>query len=181
MTFLEFSAAKAPFFTKFKMRHCGVSEVERIALEIYQKDIHSPTHQHNNGGKRSPDSILYALAREDGHKDHSIGWKGAIFKVGDDCRQDVLALQLMQLMKNVCDTANIDVTLFPYHVVATNPGCGVIECVPDSKSRDQLGRQTDFGATNSSGRHQCITRDFRALRVLRHEVRRGKQRSIPDR
>lgn len=28
-------------------------------------------------------------------------------------------------------------------MVATGPGCGVIECVPDSKSRDQLGKQTD--------------------------------------
>jgi phosphatidylinositol 4-kinase len=35
--------------------------------------------------------------------------------------------------------------LFPYRVVATAPGCGVIECVPNAKSRDQLGRQTDIG------------------------------------
>jgi phosphatidylinositol 4-kinase len=57
----------------------------------------------------------------------------------------MLALQLMQLMKNICDSIELDVVLFPYRVVATNPGWGVIECVPDSKSRDQLGRQTDFG------------------------------------
>lgn len=57
----------------------------------------------------------------------------------------MLALQFMKLMKNVCDTFDIDVKFFPYRVVATSPGCGVIECVPDSKSRDQLGRQTDFG------------------------------------
>ena len=28
-------------------------------------------------------------------------------------------------------------------MVATEPGCGVIECVPNAKSRDQLGRATD--------------------------------------
>ena len=35
----------------------------------------------------------------------------------------------------------LDLYLFPYKVVATKSGCGVIECVPDAKSRDQLGRR----------------------------------------
>lgn len=48
-------------------------------------------------------------------------------------------------MKNIFDAIGLDVRLFPYRVVATSPGCGIIECVPNSKSRDQLGRQTDFG------------------------------------
>jgi phosphatidylinositol kinase/protein kinase (PI-3 family) len=51
----------------------------------------------------------------------------------------------MQLINKICSTANLDIQLFPYKVVSINPGCGVIECVPDSKSRDQLGRQTDYG------------------------------------
>uniref|UniRef100_A0A183CM36 1-phosphatidylinositol 4-kinase n=1 Tax=Globodera pallida TaxID=36090 RepID=A0A183CM36_GLOPA len=85
--------------------------------------------------------------------------------VGDDVRQDVLALQLMQLIKNICSTVSLDIQLFPYRVVAINPGCGVIECVPDSKSRDQLGRQTDYdlfeyfmtkyGEENSKGFQQA--------------------------
>ncbi|KIH57605.1 phosphoinositide 3-kinase family, accessory domain protein [Ancylostoma duodenale] len=69
----------------------------------------------------------------------------ALAEVGDDVRQDMLALQLMQLMKNVWAGLGLPVCVFPYRVVATSPGCGVIECVPNSKSRDQLGRQTDFG------------------------------------
>lgn len=66
-------------------------------------------------------------------------------QVGDGVRQDMLALQLMSLMRNIFNSVDLDIRLFPYRVVATGPGCGIIECVPNSKSRDQLGRQTDFG------------------------------------
>ena len=37
----------------------------------------------------------------------------------------------------------MDVYLKPYRVVATAPGSGVIEVVPDSKTRDELGKKTD--------------------------------------
>ena len=67
-----------------------------------------------------------------------------IFKVGDDVRQDMLALQIMQIMKNVFEKEGLALFLFPYRVIATNPGCGVIECVPNSNSRDAIGRQTDI-------------------------------------
>ncbi|ORZ34525.1 kinase-like domain-containing protein [Catenaria anguillulae PL171] len=68
-------------------------------------------------------------------------WQSAIFKVGDDCRQDVLALQLIALFKSVFASAHLDLYLFPYRVVATAPGCGVIEVIPNSTSRDMIGRE----------------------------------------
>ncbi|RXK35906.1 phosphatidylinositol 4-kinase [Tremella mesenterica] len=67
-------------------------------------------------------------------------WQSAIFKVGDDCRQDVLALQVIAMFKNVFDSVGLSLYLFPYRVTATAPGCGVIDVVPNATSRDEMGR-----------------------------------------
>uniref|UniRef100_A0A158P6J4 1-phosphatidylinositol 4-kinase n=1 Tax=Angiostrongylus cantonensis TaxID=6313 RepID=A0A158P6J4_ANGCA len=109
------SAAKAPFLARFKVRRCGVQELERIGLEVKKRKTA-----------------------------HSLVGHVLCFAKCDDVRQDMLALQLMQLMRNIWGNLGLPVCVFPYRVVATSPGCGVIECVPNSKSRDQLGRQTDF-------------------------------------
>lgn len=135
-----FSAAKAPFLACFRMKFCGVERVEELALKYYAREVEAE--------ERRQEPPKLNLLPTDAHGfvkfDSSITRKGAIFKVGDDCRQDVLALQLMRLMKNICDTVNVDVDFFPYRVVATSPGCGVIECVPNAKSRNEIGHQTAF-------------------------------------
>ncbi|KAM7348854.1 phosphatidylinositol 4-kinase III alpha isoform 1-T1 [Cochliomyia hominivorax] len=112
------SAAKAPYLARFRVYRCGIKELESRATNP-QEDAKLST------GVES--------------------WQAAIFKVGDDVRQDMLALQVITIFKNIFQQVGLDLFLFPYRVVATAPGCGVIECVPNAKSRDQLGRQTDSG------------------------------------
>lgn len=72
-------------------------------------------------------------------------WQSAIFKVGDDCRQDVLALQLISVFRTIWLNAGLDLFVFPYRVTATAPGCGVIDVLPNSTSRDMLGREAVNG------------------------------------
>jgi phosphatidylinositol 4-kinase len=110
------SAAKAPYLTEFKVAKVGVEKLERIC-----------TGQEEFNEQETPTFM-----------------QKAIFKAGDDCRQgnhrlknrvikfllDMLALQIIQLFQNAFNQVGLDVYLFPYKVVATSPGYGIIECIP---------------------------------------------------
>ncbi|CAG5117790.1 unnamed protein product [Candidula unifasciata] len=127
------SAAKAPFLARFKVRHCGISGLEQLAASDLDNNP-SSNNQQQSPSQEDQESV----------DERKVYWQACIFKVGDDVRQDMLALQVIEMFKNIFQQAGLKLYLAPYRVVATAPGCGVIECVPNSKSRDQIGRQTDI-------------------------------------
>ncbi|KAG8958845.1 phosphatidylinositol-4- kinase, partial [Tulasnella sp. 425] len=110
------SHAKAPFMATFKVRK-------------QKKEVVS-----------DPDKVLDDSG-EAGIRvtDYDV-WQAAMFKVGDDCRQDLLALQIIAMLKNIFSGLGLMLYLFPYRVTATAPGCGVIDVVPNATSRDEMGR-----------------------------------------
>ncbi|KAJ8463246.1 hypothetical protein ONZ51_g10373 [Trametes cubensis] len=110
------SHAKAPFMATFKVRK------ERVVIRTNSDSVIDPEGQ----GKEEIEQ--YDI------------WQQAIFKVGDDCRQDVLALQIIAMFKNIFTSVGLTLYLFPYRVTATAPGCGVIDVVPNATSRDEMGR-----------------------------------------
>ncbi|CAF4139791.1 unnamed protein product [Rotaria sp. Silwood2] len=111
------SAAKAPYRATFRVQTVGIEQVERCADPGYEF-MHDFSNQYP---------------------------QMAIFKVGDDVRQDILALQLMRLFHNIFEQEGLELYLYTYRVIATSPGCGVIECVPNSRSREDIGRNTEAG------------------------------------
>ncbi|KAF8623467.1 hypothetical protein AX15_006251 [Amanita polypyramis BW_CC] len=110
------SHAKAPFMATFKVRK------QRVVINA------------------DPDSLLNGLGEGHESRQEYDVWQQAIFKVGDDCRQDVLALQIIAMFKNIFTSIGLTLYVFPYRVTATGPGTGVIDVVPNSTSRDEMGR-----------------------------------------
>ncbi|CAH1431466.1 unnamed protein product [Lactuca virosa] len=96
--------------------------------------------------------------------------QACILKVGDDCRQDVLALRVISLLKDIFEAVGLDLYLFPYGVLPTDPERRIIEVVQKTWSRSQMGETTDgdlykifqqdFGAVGSpsfeAARHNFI-------------------------
>jgi len=117
------SHAKAPFMATFRIKK-------------------------NKGGLEETDNMLEETNRTRGvvPQENTVeAWQSAIFKVGDDCRQDVLALQMIAAFRGIFHNVGLDVFVFPYRVTATAPGCGVIDVLPNSISRDMLGREAVNG------------------------------------
>ncbi|KAK2750110.1 phosphatidylinositol-4- kinase [Myotisia sp. PD_48] len=138
------SHAKAPYMATFRIRKTrkieengngtangddtGISEASNDN-EIHHQ-VESPT---DHQALVVPNANTYEV------------WQSAIFKVGDDCRQDVLALQMIAAFRGIFSSVGLDVFVYPYRVVATAPGCGVIDVLPNSISRDMLGREAVNG------------------------------------
>lgn len=117
------SHAKAPYMATFRIQKTiGSMEQADNLLQDANK----------NGGTDSEQNTVEV-------------WQSAIFKVGDDCRQDVLALQMISAFRGIFNNVGLDVYVFPYRVTATAPGCGVIDVLPSSISRDMVGREAVNG------------------------------------
>ena len=114
------SAAKAPFLARFRVKQCGVRELETLGLKD-NPEILSGTHSSNSIAAARPGVNM----PNNGPSMSSQHWQACIFKVGDDVRQDMLALQIIALFRNVVQQVGMDIYLAPYRVVATSPGVSI--------------------------------------------------------
>ncbi|XP_073278003.1 phosphatidylinositol 4-kinase alpha 1-like isoform X3 [Primulina huaijiensis] len=137
-------------------RRAGIRrELEKIQVE--GNDLYLPTAPNKlvssiqvdsgiplQSAAKVPIMITFNVVDRDGNC-KGVKPQACIFKVGDDCRQDVLALQVISLLKDIFEAVGLDLYLFPYGVLPTDPERGIIEVVPNTRSRSQMGETTDGG------------------------------------
>uniref|UniRef100_A0A1D1Y4R9 1-phosphatidylinositol 4-kinase n=1 Tax=Anthurium amnicola TaxID=1678845 RepID=A0A1D1Y4R9_9ARAE len=137
-------------------RRAGIKrELEKI--EVEGEDLYLPTATSKivrsirldsgiplQSAAKVPIMITFNVTDRDGDP-NDIKPQACIFKVGDDCRQDVLALQVISLLRDIFEAVGLNLYLFPYGVLPTGPERGIIEVVPNTRSRNQMGELTDGG------------------------------------
>ncbi|KAK6946221.1 Phosphatidylinositol 3-/4-kinase, catalytic domain, partial [Dillenia turbinata] len=137
-------------------RRAGIRrELEKIELE--GDDLYLPT-AHNKlvkgiqvdsgvplqSAAKVPIKVTFDVVDRDGDP-NDVKPQACIFKVGDDCRQDVLALQVISLLRDIFEAIGLNLYLLPYGVLPTGPERGIIEVCPNTRDRNQLGEITDGG------------------------------------
>ena len=70
----------------------------------------------------------------------------AIFKAGDDLRQDLMTLQLLKIMDYFWSKNGLDLRLNPYGCCATGHDLGMIEVVKNSDTTARI--QVEYGGKN---------------------------------
>lgn len=135
------SHAKTPYMATFRIR-------KERSVDVDDGVPTSPTHSRkptlDRQSSKASTTAEGATSQKPGVQTYEI-WQSAIFKVGDDCRQDILALQMIACFRGIFANVGLPVYVFPYRVTATAPGCGVIDVLPRTISRDMLGREAVNG------------------------------------
>ncbi|XP_056279793.1 phosphatidylinositol 4,5-bisphosphate 3-kinase catalytic subunit delta isoform isoform X2 [Pseudoliparis swirei] len=81
---------------------------------------------------------------------------GIIFKKGDDLRQDMLTLQMIQLMENLWKREGLDLRMIPYGCLSTGNKMGLIEVVKNSDTIANIQRNSSNSAATAAFKKDAL-------------------------
>ncbi|EPY41053.1 phosphatidylinositol-4,5-bisphosphate 3-kinase [Angomonas deanei] len=93
-----------------------------------------------------------------------------IFKTGDDLRQDLLTLQMLDLMDGIWKTHGLDLRIIPYGCISTGEGVGMIEVVLDSDTIASITKKD--GGAQAAFSEQPLINYLRGFNRERTDVER---------
>lgn len=70
-----------------------------------------------------------------------------MFKVGEDLRQDMLALQMIRIMDRIWLQEGLDLRIVNFKCISTGKDKGMVELVPSSETLRKI--QVEYGVTGS--------------------------------
>jgi len=132
------SAKRVPIIATFLVEH--VDSIEEIEAAIERDKPFTTYAQQIQSGDTSSTSLI-----ERAGSNPRIVKKQVIFKLGDDCRQDALALQVIRVCLEAFQEARLELFVFPYRITPNASGGtlgGVIECIPNAETRNDLGKMS---------------------------------------
>ncbi|ESS65610.1 phosphatidylinositol 3-kinase 2 [Trypanosoma cruzi Dm28c] len=93
-----------------------------------------------------------------------------IFKAGDDLRQDLFTLQLLELMDSLWKSCGLYLHIIPYGCITTGEGVGMIEVVLNSDTVANITRK--YGGAQAAFREEPLMNWLRQFNRERDEVER---------
>ena len=106
------SAAKAPFLARFKVRRCGVAELETIGMMPDEEEEDLSSSQGSTTAIATASALERRFSIFHSSSDVRPGhWQASIFKVGDDVRQVTSTLLLTLVIRFRTQATNISTTM----------------------------------------------------------------------
>ncbi|KAI8052348.1 hypothetical protein BDF22DRAFT_743918 [Syncephalis plumigaleata] len=152
------SHAKAPFMATFRIQRTVEEEEEEPIVTTHA------TSNTGANGKAVPinKNTTTTESRVNLVVGHFQGWR----RLSTGCTCSAIDLHV----PGIFDSIGLDLWVFPYRVVATAPGCGVIDVIPNSISRDQLVVKsyfiTKFGGVDSIQFQQARSNFIKSVALL---------------
>ncbi|CAH1773493.1 unnamed protein product [Owenia fusiformis] len=88
--------------------------------------------------------------RESSPYGHHSNWKlmPVIIKCGDDLRQELIAYQVLQQLKNIWQMEHVPLWIRPYNIVVTSSDSGIIEAIVNAVSLHQIKKNSKMSLLN---------------------------------